>query len=93
MKRHAIRYGEEQILEALKELAMNGGNLRRTSLELGVSTSSLVRWRDHFPAYYATARAEASKWINRLLEAEYDDFLFEKRRQDAALAAMRWKHH
>ena len=93
MNGHGLRYREEQIVEALKELAMNGGNLSRTSAELGIARSTLVRWRDHHPAIYATACDRAGDWIDRLLRAEYDAFLLEERKRRIALEALKRNHH
>lgn len=40
-------YSEKDRAAALAALEANGGNLTRTAKQLGMSTSTLRRWRDH----------------------------------------------
>jgi hypothetical protein len=44
------RYTDEQVRDALVQLELNGGNVKRTAVALGIPRTTLIEWRDGMSA-------------------------------------------
>lgn len=51
-------YTDSEIAEALAALELNGGNVKRTAVQLGIPRTSLLRWRDEVTTVSDTADTE-----------------------------------
>lgn len=43
---NVANYTDEQVVEALAKLTLNGGNLRLTARQVGIAPNTLLGWRD-----------------------------------------------